>query len=93
MDEKELYELIKDRRASNLFGDLEYQLDLAKPNSAVAHKLGTLRQYFSSTKHLYEDNYFPADETIAQYKERDTSLFEESMEHILEAMKFFNTHL
>jgi hypothetical protein len=93
MDEKELYELIKDRRASNLFGDLEYQLDTAKPNSAVAHKLGGLRQYFSSIGRLYRDNYFPADETIAQYKERDASLFEEAINYILESMKFFNVHI
>ena len=93
MNEKELYEIIKDRRASNLFGDLENQLDLAKPNSAVAHKLGGLKQGFSSIQRLYRDNYFPADETIAQFKERDASLYEESAGWILDSIQFFNARV
>ena len=93
MDKKELYEIIKDRKMSNLFGDLEYQLELTSPNSATIHKFGNLRQYFSSAKRMYENNYFPTNETVTQFKKRDASLFEESMEHILESIKFFNVHV
>ncbi|VVB83765.1 Uncharacterised protein [uncultured archaeon] len=89
MNEEELYEKIKNKKACYLFEELSRQLDLLPPNGAKIHKLRTCRQIFISHISLYSDNLFPADETIAEYKQRDSSNFENTLKKILDSVNDF----
>ncbi|MEK6913917.1 MAG: hypothetical protein AABW47_04595 [Nanoarchaeota archaeon] len=93
MNKEELYERIKDRKASDLFGDLEYQLDLIPPNGAKIHKLITLRHIFGSEGDNYSRNIHPINETIAEYNKRDSVYLELIEQKILESMQLFGVHL
>jgi hypothetical protein len=90
---KELYEKIKDRKAYYLFNDLEIQLSMITPDGAVIHKLGGIRQSFSSRVKLYRDNYWAQEETMLQYNERDNSDFELVMNKISDAVIYFQVKI
>ena len=84
MERKELYETIKDRNVAVLFRNLELQLAQMSPSGDSVHTRDSLRQVLISTIKHYDLGYFPQEETVQAYLERDSRLCDEAIDKILD---------
>lgn len=87
IDPIELRERLKPRFVSEVYGSLDYQLNMLTPDGAKNHKRDNIRSFLCGNLYLYKNN---SEETFATLEVNDLKKYEQALKKISEAINLFN---